>query len=405
MSMLAETAQTVVGYAPNRFLKRYGDEVGTGPVSIEPFISEDYFEKERERIFRRTWINIGRVEQIPKPGDFFVKDLAVACTSIWVVREPSGSIRAFHNVCQHRGNKLVWAEKGTCKGTVSCGYHGWTYDTDGRLRHVSDEANFWHLDKDKIRLMAVAVDTWKGFIFVNLDPAPKEDLRSYLGIVAEELKDYPFEQLPNGFRYEVEVKANWKICATSQEEGYHLPYVHKQSHGRAIPHDEAGNFRSLEIALLGLHSRITTGPHPGFQPSAMEQVTMRYLSGFVDAFASASGGEGHRHTFDYYSIFPNFHMLVLNGNYLRYNFWPLAVDRTLWEITAFYPYPRNAGEALAIEYGRCAGRDIVSEDVPLHEAIQSTLRSGAITSFTFHDEETCSRQTMRLVDDYVQGRR
>lgn len=389
---------------PNRHLAPH-TEIGTDPVPIDGLANPDYFEREREALFRRVWLNIGRAEQIPAPGDFLVKDLAVAHTSILAVRDRDGTVRAYHNVCQHRGNKLVWEDKGRCKGTLSCRYHGWTYGTDGKIVHVPDEKNFWTLDTSKIALVPVAVDVWKGFVFVNIDPNPDQGLRAYLGRVAEELESYPFERLTNGFRYTVEVKANWKILATSQEEGYHIPYVHKQSHGRAIPHDADGHFRSIEIALLGPHSRITTGPHPGFKPSAMEAVTMRHLPGFVDAFAAEDGGEGHGHTFDYYSIFPNFHMLVLNGNYLRYNFWPIAVDRTLWEITAFYPQPQNAGEALAIEYGRCAGRDIVQEDVPMHEAIQSTLRSGAITAFNFHDEETPGRQTMRVADDYVRGRR
>ncbi|MEQ8164823.1 MAG: SRPBCC family protein, partial [Alphaproteobacteria bacterium] len=344
MTTTAERFPGETQYRPNHHLSKH-PEIGTGPVPIAPLTSPEYFERERERLFRRTWLNVGRAEQIPNAGDFFTIDLAVARTSLLIVRAKDGSLKAFHNVCQHRGNRLVWDKAGHCKGALSCGYHGWTYDTSGKLLYVPDEENFWELDKAKHSLAQVAVDTWKGFVFVNLSPESAPPLLDYLGPVAEELKNYPFEQFTYGVRYLVEVAANWKICATSQEEGYHLPYVHKQSHGRAIPHDPDGNFRSIEIELLGDHSRITTGPHPDFRPSRMEAVTMRYLSGFVDAFSQdSSGNDEHAHTFDYYSIFPNFHMLVLNGNYLRYNFWPISEDRTLWEITAFYPEPQNAGE-------------------------------------------------------------
>lgn len=101
---MAVVAQTL---HRNKWHDRY-PELGTGPIPIEPYISREYFEKERERIFRKVWLNIGRVEQIPSSGDYFVKDLAMCNTSILVVRGKDGVIRAFHNMCSHRGNQLVW---------------------------------------------------------------------------------------------------------------------------------------------------------------------------------------------------------------------------------------------------------------------------------------------------------
>ena len=82
-------------------------DLGTGPVSVEPCISPSFFARERERIFRRTWLNVGRESDVAKPGDHLVKDLAVAGASVLVVRGNDGVIRAFHNVCSHRCNKLV----------------------------------------------------------------------------------------------------------------------------------------------------------------------------------------------------------------------------------------------------------------------------------------------------------
>ena len=91
-------------------------QVGRGPVSTEPCISPEYFELERERIFRRHWINMGRVEEIPTAGDYFVRDFAVCGISILVVRGNDDKVRAFHNVCPHRGNTLVMNERGKCPG-------------------------------------------------------------------------------------------------------------------------------------------------------------------------------------------------------------------------------------------------------------------------------------------------
>jgi phenylpropionate dioxygenase-like ring-hydroxylating dioxygenase large terminal subunit len=150
-------------------------ELGTNPLPIEPYVSREYFEKEREQIFRKVWLNIGRVELIPNRGDYFVKDLAVCDTSVLVVRGESGKIHAFHNMCSHRGNAVVWNSKGTCKA-FTCKFHSWTYGLDGALRHVPDEENFFGIKKEALGLTPVAVDTWEGFIFINLDPNPKETL-------------------------------------------------------------------------------------------------------------------------------------------------------------------------------------------------------------------------------------
>ena len=78
----------------------------TGPIPIEPYISEDYFKLEQERVFRKVWLNVGRIEQIPNPGDYFVKDLPMCRTSLIVTRDKKGQVRAFHNMCAHRGNKV-----------------------------------------------------------------------------------------------------------------------------------------------------------------------------------------------------------------------------------------------------------------------------------------------------------
>jgi len=91
-------------------------------------------------------------------------------------------------MCSHRGNKLAWSRSGNCRGALSCKFHGWTYDTSGRLVAVPDENNFANLSKDRNGLTPVATDVWQGFIFINLDPHPRETLREYLGEVVDLLE-------------------------------------------------------------------------------------------------------------------------------------------------------------------------------------------------------------------------
>ena len=127
-------------------------EVGTGPVSFEDSVSPQFFELERDAIFRRAWLNVGRVDDLSHPGSWFTKDLVAARTSVLVVRDVDGEIRAFHNVCRHRGNKILWdhspreTASGMCRQFV-CKYHGWRYRLDGDLTFVLDIQNMATVDR------------------------------------------------------------------------------------------------------------------------------------------------------------------------------------------------------------------------------------------------------------------
>jgi nitrite reductase/ring-hydroxylating ferredoxin subunit len=101
------------------------------PVPIAPYISREYYEREQALIFRKVWLNVALVEQIPKPGEYFVKELEVCNTSVLIVRGKDGLIRAFHNMCTHRGNKLAPDASGNCPGLFTCKFHGWAF---GRFR-------------------------------------------------------------------------------------------------------------------------------------------------------------------------------------------------------------------------------------------------------------------------------
>ena len=180
-------------------------ELGTGPVSYEDSISPEFYELEREAIFKRAWLNVGRVEQLPRNGSYFTKELDVANTSIIVVRDTDGEVRAFHNICRHRGNKLVWNDypargdrAARCR-QFTCKYHGWRYDLDGALAFVQQEGEFFDLDKADYGLVPVHCDVWAGFIFVNLAEEPEQSLREFLGPMVTALEGYPFDQMTERF--------------------------------------------------------------------------------------------------------------------------------------------------------------------------------------------------------------
>ena len=127
----------------------------------------EFWQQEIDTIFKKEWLNVGRVEQLPRVGSYFTKEFAWAKRSIIVVKDKDGTVRAFHNVCRHRGNKLVWDDypqeetSGTCR-QFTCKYHAWRYDLDGSLNFVQQESEFFDLDKENLGLVPVACDVWEG---------------------------------------------------------------------------------------------------------------------------------------------------------------------------------------------------------------------------------------------------
>jgi len=149
----------------------------TAPVSYADSVSPEYYERERQAIFKRAWLNVGRVEQLPRKGSYFTKELSVVNTSVVVVRGMDDAVRAFHNVCRHRGNKLVWDESpeeethGFCR-QFTCKYHAWRYGLDGALTHIQQEDEFFDVDKSQVGLVPVHCEIWAGFIFINVAREP-----------------------------------------------------------------------------------------------------------------------------------------------------------------------------------------------------------------------------------------
>ena len=196
----------------------------------EAYTSPEVFALERERIFFADWMAIGREEQLANPDDLLVAD--VAGESVIVTRLKDGGLRAFYNSCAHRGTKLCDDGPGHAKsGVIKCPYHAWTYTTDGRLVGTPNVHTDEGFDRDRHPLFSVAVDTWDGFIFVNLsDEAPKRlaDWVREDPADAGAFERYGIGDLRVGARLEYEVRANWKIIIENYHECLHCPQVHPE---------------------------------------------------------------------------------------------------------------------------------------------------------------------------------
>ncbi len=181
------------------------------------------FARERERIFASEWICVGRADHAPKTGDFFLAD--VAGESLIVVRGDDRQVRAFYNVCRHRGTRLCTDERGALNGSIQCPYHAWTYGLDGRLlaaRNMSDVPDFDRLDYP---LHQATLATWNGFLFVNLAGSP-EPFEEAFAPVLDRFARYGIGELRAARRTEYEVAANWKLIFHNYSECYHCPLIH-----------------------------------------------------------------------------------------------------------------------------------------------------------------------------------
>jgi phenylpropionate dioxygenase-like ring-hydroxylating dioxygenase large terminal subunit len=208
------------------------EEMVTYPV--EAFLSKDYLEAEKQRLWPKVWQMADREEVIPNVGDFFTYN--ICDDSIIVVRTRPDEIKAFHNVCAHRGRQLIDTPPGvnSVTGTRSqfrCNFHTWTYDLDGKNIRVLDREDWQKvgpgLNPDCTSLTPVKVDTWGGWIFVNMDP-DCERLDVFLGDAKRVLDPFQFEKMRYKWRNWVIFDCNWKTGLEAFMEPYHVEGTHPQ---------------------------------------------------------------------------------------------------------------------------------------------------------------------------------
>jgi phenylpropionate dioxygenase-like ring-hydroxylating dioxygenase large terminal subunit len=392
--------------------------LATGPVSYDDSISPAHYELERDAIFRRTWLNVGRVEQLPRNGSYFTKELDAARTSVILVRDMEGEIRAFHNMCRHRGNKLVWNDypseetSGTCR-QFTCKYHGWRYGLEGQNTFVQQESEFFDLDKDELGLVPVDVDVWEGWIFVNFDPEAKP-LREYLGRFAEGIEGYRFDLLTQRHTYRAEIGANWKLFIDAFMEFYHAPVLHaKQSVDEESRKLQGYGYEALAYDIDGPHSMVSSwgGMAPPKDLGMVKPIERVLRSGLFGPWEGPDLGElpeglnPAKHPAwgeDSFLFFPNFMILVWKpGWVLTYHYWPTSYNTHVFEGSLYFAPPQNAYERLQQELAVVSFKEYGLQDGNTLEATQSMLESGAVKQFPLCDQEVALRHLHRTAREYV----
>ena len=300
---------------------------GAKTLGQKYFVSPEIFAEEQEKIFAKQWILVGHQSQIADTGDYAVQQ--VIGESLIVIRDKTGEIRGFYNVCRHRGTRLREDRSGHASA-IQCPYHAWTYGLDGRLigaPHMDDVPGF---DKANYSLHAVNLALWEGFIFVNLSDSPVP-LKEWLVPLAGKFSHWNLSVLRSARRIEYDVRANWKLIFENYSECYHCPGVHPAL-SKLTPYDAAEN------DLAG-------GPFlGGFMPITKGQSLT--MSGNACALPVGDVSAEDFHRVFYYSIFPNM-LLSLHPDYVMvHQLRPESPDQTLINCDWFF-HPEAAGAGMS----------------------------------------------------------
>jgi Rieske 2Fe-2S family protein len=282
---------------------------------------DEVWRRERETVFRDSWFCIGRAEELPAPGDFVARD--VAGTGVLAVRGKDDRIRAFYNVCRHRGAVLCDEGPGSTKGAFSCPYHNWVYDLEGNLIGTPNVQPGDDFDRSRYPLRSVACDTWEGFVFVHLGKEPRP-LREQLADEPDGPLDYErylVGELRVAHRIVYEVAANWKIIHDNYNECLHCPSVHPEL-SALVPMYRKGMVFEPDRPDLGatLDTGLTTFTMSG-------NSTLPFLPGLTDL---------DRRTYWGYSVFPNVAMNLLSTGAMVYTLYPRGPEHT--QIVSEYLY-------------------------------------------------------------------
>lgn len=393
--------------------------LGTADVDYTDSVCPEFYERERDAIFRKAWIHVGRIEELPRVGSYFTKEYKVCDTSIIVVRGQDKKIRAFHNICSHRGNKLVWEEfpseetRGTTR-VFQCKYHSWQYNLDGTLKQATREEEFFNFDRCRYGLAEISCDVWEGFIFINLELTPEQTLKEFLGEMGEGLIGYPFNEMTQAYCFRAHIKSNWKVFADSFAEAYHTPYMH----GKMSPEmaEDMVMADGIAFKMMGMHNTTSFRHVPSDieQATPIEQLTQCGLYGpwnkpDLGGNLTPPGQNLSNHPdwgIDSHQIFPNFAIIIWErGWYHTWQFWPLNADEHIFECRQYFVPPKNASERLAQEMATITTREYAAQDANTLEATHSMLKARIKTHLPLCDQELALRNLHYHVNEWVNGRR
>ena len=310
------------------------------------YLEPRFHDLDREAVFGQAWHYLGPAERVTAPGDAICG--TAAGEPILVVRDREGVLRAFHNVCRHRGGPLLMEDSACGLKALTCKYHGWTYLLDGSLRGVPSWDRVELFDRKDFGLVPLRVEPWEGMVFVHLEADPPPLAQAMAGVTSR-IGAGRLAALRFAGRVSHPVAANWKVYIDNYLEGYHIPYVHP------------------ELMTLLDFQAYTTEVHPGY---SLQWSPL--TPGGDNPYAGTSGGEAL-----YYHVFPHLMLNILPGRLQLNLVEAVAHDRCLVHFDSYHAEVESTEAREQIAADEAYSGRVQAEDAEICERVQVGLASRA----------------------------
>jgi Rieske 2Fe-2S family protein len=380
-------------------------------IPIAQRVTPEFYQSEQANIFRRAWLVVASAADLKEKGSYLVTDVPPLKASLLIVRGDDDRIRVFHNICRHRGDKLVHSAEG-CKRAFTCGFHAWTYSNTGKLVGVTDATQFRGLEKDDYGLIPVNAEVWEDMVFVNFDPQPKESLKDWLGDMYDQYKGFSANRVKIA-DHRVVLKTNWNLAVNAFSEGYHNLYIHKNT----VPDYQGGsgnpNRHRAYIEVGRNFARYSAHGNPKHKPTPAEEVLYRHSKPMFPSFTSfdmnalppgVNASRFPQWAFDIVHMVPNFILGPQANTHSMMWFWPIDHEHTDVRVQRFAFKSDRPSDRIAQAHSRVRGREVLREDLATMESNFQAISSGALPHIILSRQEMLIQNHYRAADDLLQGR-
>ena len=338
------------------------------------YTNPKFFDLERQHIWGKSWLFAAHIDEIPEPGTFMTWEQANQ--PVLIVHTEEEEIKAFYNVCSHRGAPVVREPRGK-RLRLTCSYHGWSYSLDGDLKAIKDPQDFGDFDFSCRNLKGIRCERFGNLIFVNFDHSAVP-LLEWLGPIATEWEEFQFDKCRLSARYSFDLNCNWKIAMEANTEVYHVPSVHPATVAPLLDHR-----RNVNTLYPGGHGRMVAPPprkNTNEDSKSSRDVGARKEIETVSEIA--------RTCIQSYGIFPNWVSQLTEFVLAPLLFWPNGINKSRLECWTLAPdwgegdgpdyWTINRGESLC---------QILLEDTELGSQIQRSMESGGFTGVPLSYQE------------------
>ena len=333
--------------------------------------NQEFFDLEVETLFKRNWLLVGHISELQKTGDYLTFD-GLGERAI-VIKGADDELRAFHNVCRHRGSRIVRDKSGNCKNAIVCPFHGWTYNLDGSLKNIPALNTFDNLDKATHGLVALDINVWHGFVFIRFG-GDGASINELLAPIEDEIALYKLEEMqPFSDTIKDSWTVNWKVVHDIDNEGYHVPIGHPGLHQLF-----GKQYFDKAVSNLGCTYGI-------IQDKPAKQWSVARYQNLLPKFDHLP--EDRQRMWFYVGLFPNLVLEIHPDCVEFYMTLPVSPNETQW-IGRSYVLPNQSREARAATYlGQRINRQVGFEDWSYISWIQEGLSSSTFPKGTLSSIE------------------